>query len=202
MRYPAIRPLGGTEMQFDQLRRRQFITLLGGAAAAWPLAAQAQQTERVRRVGVMMGVSEGDQDGQSWLSAFVQGLAERGWTNGGNLRIDTRWGSGDANGVQAHAVELVGLQPDAMLVTGTFATSILQQRSRSIPLVIVLVIDPVASGFVSSMAHPGGNITGFTNFEYAIGGKWIEILKEVAPNTERIGVVANPANFAHANFVR
>jgi len=192
----------GQQMQVDRLRRRQFITLLGGAAAVWPLAAHAQQPNRMRRIGVMMGVPESNQNGQAWLSAFIQGLAHLGWASGRNIHIDTRWGAGDASGVRASAAELVGLKPDAILATGTLATSLLQQETRSIPIVVVLIIDPVASGFAASMVRPAGNITGFTNFEYAIGGKWVEVLKEVAPDTEHIGAVLNPANVAHANFAR
>jgi putative ABC transport system substrate-binding protein len=184
------------------MRRREFITLLGGAAASWPLAARAQQPDRVRRIGVLMSFSESDPDAQALLSAFVQALPALGWTDGRNVRIDTRWAGGEANQLKAHAVELVSLKPDAILVAGTLGLLALRQETRSIPIVFVQVGDPVESGLVASLAHPGGNITGFTTFEHAIGGKWLALLKEIAPRIGRVAVILNPENATHPGLLR
>jgi putative ABC transport system substrate-binding protein len=184
------------------MRRREFITLLGGAAVGWPLAARAQQGERMRRIGVLMSFSKSDPEAQAFLSAFVQALAPLGWTDGRNVRIDTRWAGSEANQLKAHAVELVGLKPDAILVAGTLGLLALRQETRSIPIVFVQVGDPVASGLVASLARPGGNITGFTTFEHAMGGKWLEVLKEIAPRISRVLVILSPENATHPGLLR
>ena len=169
------------------MRRREFITFIGGAVAAWPLAARAQQPERVRRIGVLMSASESDLSGTGFFSTFLQGLRVLGWENGRNARIDVRWGAGDANLYRSHAAELAALAPDAVLAATTDVVVALLQASRTLPIVFVGVIDPVGSGLVASMARPRGNITGFTVFDYAISTKWLELLKEIAPplNTGR-----------------
>ena len=170
-------------MQFDQLKRREFITLLGGAAAAWPLAARAQQPERMRRV---MITAEDDTESKARIGAFRQGLKELGWSDGRNVRIDIRWGAADAERMRKHSAELVALAPDVILAAGgTPTVSALQQMTRTVPIVFVGVADPVGGGFVASLASPGGNTTGFTVYEYAISGKWLELLKEVAPHIQR-----------------
>ena len=170
-------------MQFDQLKRREFITLLGGAAAAWPLAARAQQPERMRRV---MITAEDDTESKARIGAFRQGLKELGWSDGRNVRIDIRWGTADAERMRKHSAELVALAPDVILAAGgTPTVSALQQMTRTVPIVFVGVADPVGGGFVASLASPGGNTTGFTVYEYAISGKWLELLKEVAPHIQR-----------------
>jgi len=163
------------------MKRREFITLLGGAAAAWPLAARAQQPERTRRVGVLMNLSSDDAEGQARLAAFHQGLQQLGWSVGGNVRIDYRWGAGDADRIRKFAAELVALAPDIILSTGSPSVAALQEATRTVPIVFVTVVDPVSSGFVDSLARLGGNITGFGVYEYSIGGKWLELLKEIAP---------------------
>jgi putative ABC transport system substrate-binding protein len=158
------------------LGRRDFINLLGGAAAAWPLAARAQQAEPIRRIGVLMGWSENDLEFRSRLAAFVQGLAKLNWAEGRNLRIDVRWTNGDVNRARAFANELVELRPDVILAGSTPATAALQRETGTIPIVFVIVADPVGSGFVTGLSRPGGNITGFINSEAAMGGKWLEFL--------------------------
>ncbi len=183
------------------MRRREFIRLLGGAATAWPLAARAQP-ERVRRIGVLMSFSKSDPEAQAFLSAFVQALAPLGWTDGRNVRIDARWAGGEANQLKAHAVELVSLKPDAILVAGTLGLLSLRKETRSIPIVFVQVGDPVESGLVASLARPGGNITGFTTFEHAMGGKWLEVLKEIAPRIGRVLVILSPENATHPGLLR
>src|SRR5262245_66009215 len=150
------------------MRRRGFITLLGGAAAAWPLAARTQQGERVRRIGVLMNVAADDPEGQARIAAFQQGLQEWGWTLGRNARIDARWGAVDAESSRRYAAELVGLAPDVILASASAALGALQQTTRTIPVVFVTIIDPVGAGYVESLAHPGGNITGFSLYEYTL----------------------------------
>jgi len=162
------------------MKRREFITLLGGAAAAWPLAARAQQGNRVRRVGVLMGGDENDPLMKSELSAFTQALAGLSWTDGRNVRIDLRWADGDINRIRALAQELVGLQPDIILTDATPTTIALQRETRMIPIVFASVADPVASGIVPRLNQPGGNITGFATREASLGGKWFELLSEIA----------------------
>jgi putative tryptophan/tyrosine transport system substrate-binding protein len=176
------------------MRRREFMALLGGAAAAWPVAVRAQQ-ERMRRVGALMSQGASDEVAQARYAAFLQGLQQSGWEVGRNLRVDTRWtgGSGSANRMRESAAELAALAPDVILATGSAATGPLLQATRSVPIVFVHTPDPVGAGFVSSMSRPGGNATGFINFEYAIGAKWLEVLKEIAPRVTRAAIVRDAA---------
>jgi putative tryptophan/tyrosine transport system substrate-binding protein len=171
------------------IRRRQFITLLGGAAAAWPLAARAQQSERVRRVGVLMNLAADDAEGQGRIAAFLQGLQQLGWTDGGNVRIDYRWTAGGARRFQRYAEELLALAPDVILASATPSVQALQQVTRTVPIVFANVGDPVAMGFVDSLARPGGNTTGFTPYEFGFAAKWLELLKEIAPRVTRVAVL-------------
>jgi putative ABC transport system substrate-binding protein len=171
------------------MRRRQFITLLGGAAAAWPLAARAQQRERMRRVGVLTPFPADDAEGHAWLTVFTQALQQLGWTVGQNVRIDYRWGPGNPATMRKYATELVALQPEVILAITSAAVAPLLEASRAVPIVFALVADPVAAGYVESLGRPGGNATGFTLFEYSIGGKWLEILKEIAPRVTRAAVL-------------
>ena len=175
------------------MRRRSFISLLGGAAA-WPVAVRAQQGERVRRIGVLMNLAADDPEAQVRLAAFHQGLQELGWTVGRNLRIDTRWGAGDADRYRRYSTELVALAPDVILAASGAIVPWLLQATRSVPIVFAQVPDPVGAGFVESLAHPGGNITGFTNFEFSIGGKLLELLKEIAPRVTRAAVLRDAAD--------
>jgi len=174
------------------MRRRDFIAALGGAAAVWPVATRAQQPERTRRVGALMSTGESDPEEQARLTAFVQRLKELGWIEGGNLRLDVRWGSGDDERNRRYASELVALAPDVVLADTTQTIAILQKATRTIPIVFAGVIDPVGAGFVESLARPGGNTTGFTGFEYAIGAKWLELLREIAPRVTRAAVLRDP----------
>jgi len=178
------------------VRRREFITLLGGAAAAWPLAARAQQAERIRRIGVLMNLAADDPEALARLAAFHQGLQEAGWVVGRNLRIEYRWGAGDADRFRRYAAELVALVPDVVLATSGTTVPWLLQATRSVPIVFTQTPDPVGAGFVASLAHPGGNITGFTNFDYSIGGKFLELLKEIAPGVTRAGVLRDAGDLA------
>jgi len=180
-------------LQFDQLKRREFITLLGGAAASWPLAARAQQREGVRRIGVLMNLSPDDAEGQARLAAFLQGLQEAGWAVGRNVRIDLRWGASDPDRFRRQAAELVALAPDVVLASGIPAATPLLQATRTVPIVFVQVVDPVGAGLVASLARPGGNATGFSVYEYGIGGKWVELLKEIAPGVTRVAVLRDAA---------
>jgi ABC-type uncharacterized transport system substrate-binding protein len=175
------------------VKRREFITLLGGAAAGWPLTARAQQPERMRRVGVLMSTTADDPEGQARHDVLLQGLQESGWSVGRNARIDYRWAGGDAELIRKYAAELVALAPDVILTTGTPATAALQQLTRSVPIIFVQVPDPVSSGFVESLARPGGNVTGFTTFEFGMSGKWLELLKEIAPGLTRVAVLRDLA---------
>jgi putative tryptophan/tyrosine transport system substrate-binding protein len=181
------------------MRRREFIAFVGGAAA-WPLASVAQQG--VRRIGYLTGVSESDAEIQSWTTEFVQRLEELGWINGRNIRIDTRFGNADPVRLSMLAAELVELGPDVILASGGPAASALRQHTLSIPIVFVQVADPVSAGFVTNLARPEGNITGFTNFEFSVGGKWLQLLKECAPAIERIAIVFDPANPTWSAFLR
>jgi putative tryptophan/tyrosine transport system substrate-binding protein len=174
------------------VRRREFITLLGGAAA-WPCAARAQQPERMQRVGVLMASAADDSVSQARIAAFLQGLQQLGWTDGRNVRIDTRWATTNADDLRRHAAELAALAPDVILAaTGTATTAPLLQATRTVPIVFVVVIDPVGAGFVTSLARPGGNATGFTIFEYGMSAKWLELLKEIAPGVSRVAVMRDP----------
>jgi len=174
------------------VKRREFITLLGGAAVAWPRAARAQQGERVRRIGVLSNPGPDDAEMQSRNAVFVQGLQELGWTEGRNLHIDYRWSHGDADRLRADAAELVALGPDVLLATSGVSILPLVQASRSVPIVFAQTIDPVGLGVVESLSRPGGNITGFTQFEYGIVAKWLELLKQIAPNATRAPVLRDP----------
>jgi putative tryptophan/tyrosine transport system substrate-binding protein len=174
------------------MRRREFITLLGGSVVAWPVVPRAQQPERMRKIGVLVGTAADDPESQVRTAAFAQGLAQFGWTDGRNVQIDTRWANADD--IRRHAVELAALAPDVILAaTGTFTVAPLLQATRTVPIVFVLVIDPVGAGFVASLAKPGGNATGFTIFEYGMSGKWLELLKEIAPGVTRAAVLRDPA---------
>jgi putative tryptophan/tyrosine transport system substrate-binding protein len=179
-------------MQFDRLKRREFITLIGGVAA-WPVAARAQQSERMRRIGVLMSTAADDQEGQARIAAFHQGLQQLGWTIGQKVRIDSRWPTGDPELFRRYAAELVALSPDVILATGSAAAAPLLQATRTVPIVFVIVPDPVGAGFVNSLARPGGNATGFIQFEYGISGKWLELLKQIAPKVTRGAILRDPA---------
>jgi ABC-type uncharacterized transport system substrate-binding protein len=176
------------------MKRREFITLLGRAAAAWPLAARAQQAEGMRRIGVLMASAADDSESQARIAAFLQGLAQLGWADGRNVRIDTRWATTDPDDLRRHAAELAALAPDVLVAaTGTVTVAPLLQATRTVPIVFVQVIDPVGAGFVVSLARPGGNATGFTIYEYGMSGKWLEFLKEIAPRMARAAVLRDPA---------
>src|SRR5262245_24015741 len=175
------------------MRRRDFIGLLGGTALS-PLAAQAQQTERIRRIGVLMNRAANDPEGQARLAVIQQGLQQSGWTDGGNVRIDIRWGEDDVDRHRKYAAELLALTPDVILAIGTLSVTALQHASRSLPIVFAGVTDPVGAGFVDSLSRPGGNVTGFMIYEYSLGGKWLELLKQIAPNVTRVAVLRDPDN--------
>jgi putative ABC transport system substrate-binding protein len=177
------------------MRRREFITLLGGAAAAWPRAARAQQRERMRRIGFLSGLALDDPELQARLAAFRQGLEQLGWTDGRNVHIDARGAAGDAADARKYATELVALAPDVILAVGTIVEPLLQ-APRTVPIVFTIVPDPVGSGFVDSLSRPGGNVTGFMMFEYSLCGKWLELLKEIAPGVTRAAVLRDPATSA------
>ncbi|MGB9273201.1 MAG: ABC transporter substrate-binding protein [Pseudolabrys sp.] len=174
------------------MRRRDFIKVVVGSTAAWPFTALAQQSERTRRIGVLAGLAENDPEMQADLTAFREGLQKLGWTDGRNVQIDYRWSAGDAERTRKNVAEIVALAPDVVLAAAA-AVGPLLQASRTVPIVFVLAFDPVGDGFVDSLAHPGGNATGFTLFEYGISGKWLELLKEIAPNTTRAAVFRDPA---------
>jgi putative ABC transport system substrate-binding protein len=174
------------------MRRREFIGLVGGAAVTLPLAARAQQTERMRRIGVFMNLAANDPQSSKQISAFLDGLRERGWTSGRNLQIEYRWAADDTRLYHKHAQELIAIAPDVLLVGGGTATGILQQLTSTVPIVFVEASDPVNRGLVASLAQPGGNITGFTQFEFSIGGKWLELLKQIAPSVRRAAVIRDP----------
>ena len=175
-------------MQFAPLRRREFVTLLG-SAAAWPLAARAQQPEQIRRIGVLMNLAEGDPEGKARIAAFQHALQQLGWTDGRNVRINYRWAAGDAGRFHRYAEELLALAPDIVLASATPSIQALQEATRTVPIVFVNVADPVGSGFVESLARPGGNATGFIPLESGIGAKWLELLKEIAPGVTRVAVL-------------
>jgi putative ABC transport system substrate-binding protein len=180
-------------MQFIQLKRREFISVLGGAAA-WPLAARAQQGERMRHIGVLLAAAADDAEVQARMASFQQGLAQLGWTDGRNLRIDMRWATTNADDLRRQAAELAALAPDVLVgASGTTTAAALLQATRTVPIVFVIVVDPVGAGFVASLARPGGNATGFLLFEYGLAGKWLELLREIAPRATRAAVLRNPA---------
>src|SRR3984893_16035968 len=174
------------------MKRRELIKLVGGAAVAWPRAVWAQQ-ERVRRVGVLLGQAPSDQLFKAAVAAFLELLKQSGWIEDRNMRLDIRWAAGNADSIRAYATELVALAPDVILVAGTAAVGPLVRATRTVPIVFTLVPDPVGAGYVESLAHPGGNVTGFTNFEYAMGAKWLELLKEIAPLVNRVAVLRDAA---------
>ena len=175
------------------MQRREFITLFGGAAIAWSLIARAQQGEQMRRVGVLLPATADDAEFQAWVGAFLQALAQLGWTIGHNVRIDTRWATTNAADIRRHAAELAALAPDVILASGTSTVGPMLQATRTVPVVFPVVVDPVGAGFVDSLARPGGNATGFLLFEYGLSGKWLELLKEVAPGVTRVAVLRDPA---------
>ena len=174
------------------MKRREFITLLGGAAA-WPLAARAQQPERMRRIGIILPAAAGDTEFQTWVEAFLQALAQLGWVIGRDVRIDTRWATTNSANIRRHAAELAALGPDVILASGTLTVGPMLQATRTVPIVFPIVVDPVGSGFVDSLARPGGNATGFLTFEYSLSGKWLELLKEIVPGVTRVAVLRDPA---------
>jgi putative tryptophan/tyrosine transport system substrate-binding protein len=182
------------------MRRREFVAALGGAAA-WPLAARAQQGDRLRRIGVLMGWDESDPVGTTYVSTFNQALAGLGWTDGRNVRMYLRWGGTDTNRLRALAQELVGLQPDIIVTSTTLATFALQRETRTIPIVFVNVTDPVASGLVARLDRPSGNITGFAIWEATLGGKWLELLSEIAPGLKRAAIMFNPDTAPVSTFI-
>src|SRR6516162_4793107 len=182
------------------MNKRAFITLLGGAAA-WPLAAHAQQGDRVRRIGMLRPIDENDPDGKPRYSAFTQALAELGWTDGRNVRIDPRWPGADINWIRALAQELVGLPPDVIVTDSTPLTAAVQRETRTIPIVFASLIDPVTSGIVPRLDRPSGNTTGFALYEPTLGGKWLELLSEIAPGLKRAAIMFNPDTSLLSSFV-
>ena len=183
------------------MTRREFITLLGSAAAVWPLAARAQQADRTRRIGVLMPLAADDPVGQARIAALREGLEKLGWIEGRNIRIDTRWTTtGDVESMQRYAKELVALQPDLIVTQSTPITATLLQETRTIPIVFALVADPIGSGFVASFAKPGGNVTGFVTIEPTMAGKWLELLKEIAPRADRVAFLFNPATATYFEY--
>ena len=171
------------------MRRREFITLLGGSVAAWPLVARGQQSDRIRRIGVLVGASGDGMDAQARHATFLQGLQQLGWTDGRNVRIDARWGAANVEDIRKYAAELVALAPDVILAAGNAPVERLLQATRTVPIVFVIVLDPVGSGIVDSLSRPGGNATGFMQFEYSLTAKWLELLKQIAPSVKRAAVL-------------
>jgi putative ABC transport system substrate-binding protein len=184
------------------MRRRDFITMLGGAAAAWPLGVRAQQSWKLPLVGVLLGFDENDSEAKAWVAAFEEGLQKLGWRKGRNLRIDYHWAGNDEARLRSYAARLVGAAPDVIFSATGLALVALNRETRSLPIVFVQVSDPVKLGFVETLARPGGNITGFTTYEYSIGGKWLELLKDTAPSTTRVAVVFDPRNPTQAPYVQ
>jgi putative ABC transport system substrate-binding protein len=174
------------------MRRRDFILLLGGAAA-WPITTHAEQPDRPRRIGVLMTGGESDPGQQARITAFLQGMQQMGWIDRSNISVDIRWGGGDSAKARANAAELVGLAPDVIVATGSASMGPLTQISGTVPIVFVIVPDPIGAGYVNSLARPGGNATGFSLFEYSIGGKWLDLLKQIAPGVARVAVLRDPA---------
>ena len=175
------------------MRRREFITLLGAVAARWSVAAHAQQAEGMRRIGVLIPGTSDDAEYQDRMAAFLQELQQLGWSDGRNVRIDTRWAAGDANLFRKYATELVAFEPDVILAPGSTSLGLLLQTTRTVPIVFATILDPVGAGFVESLARPGDNATGFIAFEYGLSGKWLELLKQIAPNLTRVAVLRDPA---------
>jgi putative tryptophan/tyrosine transport system substrate-binding protein len=184
------------------MRRREFITLVGSAAATWPLAARAQQFDRVRRIGVLIALGEGDPQGQLQARTLLQNLQWLGWKRGTNLEVDLRWGGTNNERIQMMAKELVAEQPDVIQVTTTPGTAAVLRETRTISVVFSIVSDPVGSGFVASLSHPGGNATGFINIESSMGGKWVQLLKEVAPDVTRVTLLFDPATGPQVDYYR
>src|SRR5215813_5988640 len=184
------------------MRRREFIHLLGGAAAAWPVAAEAQQPDRVRRLGFLISSAETDQEARHWITAFERRFADLGWTDGRNVRIEYRFGGGDATRMRQLASELLELQPDAVLASATMAATAMRQQTLSTPIVFVQVADAVSAGFVTNIARPEGNITGIANFEFSMGGKWLQVIKDCAPMVSSVAVIFDPANPSWAPYLR
>jgi putative tryptophan/tyrosine transport system substrate-binding protein len=184
-------PVRTAEMAIG-IDRRQFISAAGGATVAWPIAARAEQSERMRRIGVLRGTPASDPDAQAQHAAFLQGLQQLGWTDGGNARIDARWAAGNAADARKYAAELVALTPDVILAGGSSMVEPLLQATRTVPIVFAIVADPLGSGVVESLSRPGGNATGFMLFEYSLSGKWLELLKEIAPGVTRAAVLRDP----------
>src|SRR5215471_9721444 len=178
------------------MRRREFIMLIGGAAATWPLAARAQQREKMRRIGVLMHLAADDPEGSRRLTVLVQGLQQLGWTEGRNARLEIRWAAGQADRIRKYAEELVALAPEVIVAPTSPVVGALQQATRAVPIVFVHVVDPVGAGYVASLARPSGNTTGFTAYEYSLSGKWLELLKEIAPGVTRAAVIRDPATSA------
>lgn len=182
------------------MRRREFIARLGGSTVAWPLAAYAQQREALRRIGVLSSFAEMDPEAQAWDTAFRKRLDELGWTNGRNVQVDYRWGAGNLDRVQVFAKELVQLNPEVLIAVSTAATAALQRQTRTIPIVFAVVSDPIGSGFVASLNRPGGNITGFINIESSLMGKWLGLLREIAPQVSRVACMFNPKTAPYARY--
>jgi putative tryptophan/tyrosine transport system substrate-binding protein len=182
------------------MRRREFIAVLGGSVIVWPHAALAQQSERMRHIGILMAFSEDDPEAQSWAAGFREELGKLGWTEGHNVQIDTRWATADVESLQRFAKQLVALRPDLILTGSTPATAAMREQTNSIPIVFAMVGDPVGSGFVASLSRPGGNLTGFTPIENSLGGKWVELLREIAPRVARVAMVFDPAMAPFASY--
>jgi hypothetical protein len=184
------------------MRRREFITVIGGTAAWWSQAARAQQGESIRRVAMLLPYREGDAEGQTVVAAFQRRLQDLGWIEGRNIRFDIRWAAGDPDKARTFARELIGMAPDVIVPSSNLVTTIVQQETQTIPIVFVLVGDPVGSGYVASMAQPGGNVTGFAVLENAIAGKWVETLNEIAPQVSRVGFILHPETPANVGLLR
>jgi putative ABC transport system substrate-binding protein len=178
------------------MKRREFITLLGGASAVWAVTARAQQPDRMRFIGVLQGLAANDPEGKVRFAAFQQGLQQFGWTVGRNVRFDQRWGEGSAEVMRRQVAELAALAPDVILTTGSQATELMVQATRTVPIVFAIVADPVGAGIVARLSRPGGNATGFMQFEYSLSGKWLELLKQIAPGVNRAAVLRDPTSTA------
>jgi putative tryptophan/tyrosine transport system substrate-binding protein len=182
------------------MKRREFITFVGGTVVAWPLGARSQQPERVRRIGVLMNTAATDAVAQSYLAAFIQAVRQLGWVEGQNIHVEVRWSAGDAALSRIYAAQLIGLKPDVILTASTTNLIVIQQATSTVPVVFLQVSDPVEQGFVANMTRPGGNITGFSMFEFSVGGKWLDLLKEIAPGLQHVGVMFNPDTSPQSKF--